>query len=76
MSVGLQFGVAVIIVEGMVTGRKYKMLPMFYFVIWVLFGVRENIAICIVIMCAFFLMFLILQYKGKTKKVNLNFAAL
>ena len=61
MSVGLQFGVAVIIVEGMVTGRKYKMLPMFYFVIWVLFGVRENIAICIVIMCAFFLMFLILQ---------------
>ena len=61
MSVGLQVGVAVIIVEGMVTGRKYKMLPMFYFVIWVLFGVRENIAIRIVIMCAFFLMFLILQ---------------
>lgn len=76
MSVGLQVGVAVIIVEGMVTGRKYKMLPMFYFVIWVLFGVCENIAIRIVIMCAFFLMFLILQYKGKTKKVNLNFAAL
>ena len=61
MSVGLQVGVVVIIVEGMVTGRKYKMLPMFHFFIWVLFGVCKNIAIRIVIMCAFFLMFLILQ---------------
>ena len=61
MSVGFLIGVAIIIVEGMLIGRKSKMLPMFYFFIWVLFVVCENIAIRIVIMCAFFLMFLILQ---------------
>lgn len=56
MSVGFLIGVAIIIVEGMVTGRTGKMLPMFYFFIWVLFAVCENIAIHIVIMCAFFLL--------------------